>query len=141
MDTTHRKIELQSGADLAYLVNNASRCARERIDIHFPPSANRDNGTSISNPNANVATSNTQTATTEKDAQAREFDMRKRVEELVAAYLDSTYQGVRANVSVNGLEGRELDGLTGESEGMSDMNSRSLWPSLSSRSLSSYEIL
>lgn len=39
MDTTYRKIELQSPADLKYLVANASRAARQKIDLHFPPSA------------------------------------------------------------------------------------------------------
>ena len=39
MDTTHRKIELQSPADLNFLKANATRAAREKIDLHFPPSA------------------------------------------------------------------------------------------------------
>lgn len=39
METTHRKIELQSPADLTYLLANASTAARKRIDVHFPPNA------------------------------------------------------------------------------------------------------
>lgn len=38
-DTIHRRIEVQSLADLQYLQNNVSRSAREKIDRSFPPSA------------------------------------------------------------------------------------------------------
>lgn len=38
-ETTHRKIELQSPADLTYLIANVSRAAREKIDKHLPPDA------------------------------------------------------------------------------------------------------
>ncbi|KAJ9626377.1 hypothetical protein H2203_004009 [Taxawa tesnikishii (nom. ined.)] len=41
MDTTYRKIELQSPADLKYLVANASRAARQKIDLHFPLAQHR----------------------------------------------------------------------------------------------------
>jgi len=141
MDTTHRKIELQSPADLAYLVNNASRCARERIDIHFPPSANSDHGNldASSNSAQNKSTISTVSGKGSNDTQpSQEVDMRRRVEELVAAYLEGTYSGVRANVSVNGLEGRELEGMTGESEGMAGTSiprhhSRKLYASCEAR--------
>lgn len=45
METTaaHRKIELQTPADLSYLIANVRRAARERIDEAFPP-VNRDDG-------------------------------------------------------------------------------------------------
>jgi kinetochor protein Mis14/NSL1 len=38
-ETTHRRIELQSPADLAYLIANVSKAAREKIDKHLPPDA------------------------------------------------------------------------------------------------------
>lgn len=38
-ETAHRKIELQSPADLTYLIANVSRAAREKIDRHLPPDA------------------------------------------------------------------------------------------------------
>lgn len=44
METAHRRIELQSPADLTYLVNNATRAARAKIDLHFPPSAAPETG-------------------------------------------------------------------------------------------------
>lgn len=44
MDTAHRRIELQAPADLAYLMNNATRAARAKLDLHFPPSAAPESG-------------------------------------------------------------------------------------------------
>ncbi|KAI6893036.1 hypothetical protein KC318_g17474 [Hortaea werneckii] len=38
-EAAHRKIELQSPADLTYLIANVSRAAREKIDKHLPPDA------------------------------------------------------------------------------------------------------
>lgn len=91
MDTTHRRIELQSPADLLYLRSNASRAARQKIDLHFPPSAAPELG---------------------EDA------MRKRVEELVDEYLAKTFRMAGQSVEVNGLEAAELEGLGGkEGEG------------------------
>lgn len=37
--THHRKIDLQSAADLAYLQRNIHAAARQKIDLHFPPAA------------------------------------------------------------------------------------------------------
>lgn len=38
-ESAHRKIELQSPADLTYLIANVSRAAREKLDTHLPPDA------------------------------------------------------------------------------------------------------
>jgi len=38
-ETAHRKVELQSPADLTYLIANVSRAAREKMDKHLPPDA------------------------------------------------------------------------------------------------------
>ena len=38
-EKAHRKVELQSPADLSYLIANVSRAAREKIDKHLPPDA------------------------------------------------------------------------------------------------------
>lgn len=38
----HRKIELQSPADLSYLYTNTLAVSRQKLDLHFPPSANND---------------------------------------------------------------------------------------------------
>ncbi len=42
--THHRKIDLQSAADLAYLQRNIHAAARQKIDLHFPPSAAQADG-------------------------------------------------------------------------------------------------
>jgi len=106
MDSTHRKIELQSPADLSYLISNTSLAARQRLDTHFPPSSNPEAGA----PATGVGAANGGTG-------KEEFDLRKRVEELVQAYIEEVYKGVKGNVSINGLEGRELERV-GETEGM-----------------------
>lgn len=38
-EKAHRKIELQSPADLTYLIANVSRAARLKLDRHLPPDA------------------------------------------------------------------------------------------------------
>ena len=38
----HRKIELQSAADLSYLYANTVALSRQKLDLHFPPSASND---------------------------------------------------------------------------------------------------
>lgn len=38
-ESTHRKIELQSPADLTYLIANVTQAAREKLDKHLPPDA------------------------------------------------------------------------------------------------------
>ena len=39
MDVHQRKIELQSQADLTYLLENIRKCAQEKLDLAIPPSA------------------------------------------------------------------------------------------------------
>lgn len=51
----HRRVELQSPADFTFLEGNVKRAARQKIDLHLPPSA----------------------------APAGEDELRKKVEELV----------------------------------------------------------
>lgn len=109
METTHRKIELQSPADLTYLIFNASRTARSKIDLHLPPNAAPEG---------------------EEDA------MRRRVEELVeqvrpsacyrrqsrrkplrctngitdiAQYIQQTFTGVKQNLRINGMEAADME--------------------------------
>jgi kinetochor protein Mis14/NSL1 len=73
-----RKVELQSPADLAYLIALTQRAARQKIDVAFPPSAAPTNG--------------------EDDG------LRRRVEVLVADFVHNTWEGVRLNVSCNGVD-------------------------------------
>ncbi|KAL1310854.1 hypothetical protein AAFC00_001086 [Neodothiora populina] len=78
METAHRRIELQSPADLIYLQSNTTRAARAKIDLHFPPSAAPEAG--------------------EEDV------MRKRVEELVDQYIRATFDLTKPNLSINGID-------------------------------------
>ncbi|EON65439.1 hypothetical protein W97_04677 [Coniosporium apollinis CBS 100218] len=88
MDTAHRKIELQSPADFAYLQSNALRAARQKIDLHLPPSA----------------------------APAGEDALRRRVEELVDEYIRTTFARAQHNISINGLEAAEAQEPAGGEE-------------------------
>lgn len=73
----HRKIDLQSPADLAYIHSHISHAARDKIDRALPPAA----------------------------APAGEDDkLRRRVEELVDGYVKNLWEGVRMNVRVNGID-------------------------------------
>ncbi|KAG8623779.1 hypothetical protein KVT40_008755 [Elsinoe batatas] len=92
MDTTHRKIELQSPSDLQHLISTASLLARQKIDLHFPPA-----------PSDPLAPS-----------PASADPMRRLVEEEVQSFLTRTFTGVKSNVSINGLEGAEMARLLGD---------------------------
>lgn len=83
METAHRRIELQSPADLHYLYANATQSATQKLDLHFPPSAAPRDG---------------------EDAD----DMRRRVEALVMTYIQAAFEAVKSNISVNGLVGDEM---------------------------------
>ncbi|KAI5210141.1 hypothetical protein E4T39_00518 [Aureobasidium subglaciale] len=83
METTHRKIELQSPLDLLYLSKNTTRTASEILDLHFPPSA--------------------------APASASDDPLRTRVQELVDAYIATVFENARPNLSINGLEGKEME--------------------------------
>lgn len=83
----HRKIDLQSPADLAYIRGQMSRAARANIDRALPPAA----------------------------APAGEDDaLRRAVERLVDAYVTDVWRGVRQNARVNGIDvvegGEQEDG-------------------------------
>jgi kinetochor protein Mis14/NSL1 len=80
-ETAHRKIELQSPADLTYLIANVTRTAQEKLDKHLPPDA----------------------------APERDDAMRKRVEQLVDEYIRSTFGAAKDNVSINGMDSKEMD--------------------------------
>ncbi|EOD48993.1 putative kinetochore protein mis14 protein [Neofusicoccum parvum UCRNP2] len=77
MDSTHRRVELQSAADMTYLIASAKRAARAKIDLHLPPSAAPEGGEDV---------------------------LRRRVEELVDEYIRNVFAGARHGISVNGIE-------------------------------------
>ncbi|KAK0660333.1 hypothetical protein DIS24_g3443 [Lasiodiplodia hormozganensis] len=82
MDSTHRRVELQSAADLTYLMANAKRAARAKIDLHLPPSAAPEGGEDV---------------------------LRRRVEELVDEYIKNVFASARHGISVNGVAAGEVE--------------------------------
>ena len=91
--TAHRKIELQSPADLSYLIANVSRAARAKIDTHLPPDAAPESG---------------------EDA------LRRRVEALVEEYIRRTFEGAKEGMEINGMGAGEMEEVlkrVGEGEG------------------------
>ena len=91
----HRKIELQSPLDLAYLERNMSVAAREKLDLHFPPSASSSSSSSA--PHAPPPA-------TEIAAPAAPDPMRQRVEDLVAQFLERMWCAAKDNITVNGQD-------------------------------------
>lgn len=88
----HRKIEVQSPLDLAYLQSNMSASAGQKLDLHFPPSA--------SQPHPSSATDHAATAGTDP--------MRQRVEDLVAQFLERMWRAATGNIVVNGQDATGL---------------------------------
>ncbi|EEA27731.1 hypothetical protein TMatcc_003972 [Talaromyces marneffei ATCC 18224] len=74
----YRKIELQSPADLTYLYTNAVAESRQKLDLHFPPSA-YSNGD-------------------------QPDPMKERVKELVDDFIRQTYTYASDSLTINGLE-------------------------------------
>ncbi|PLB40867.1 uncharacterized protein BDW47DRAFT_123396 [Aspergillus candidus] len=73
----HRRIELQSPADLTYLHANTVSLSRQKLDLHLPPSATGDD---------------------EPDP------MRERVRELVDEFISRTFSTASTSISINGLD-------------------------------------
>lgn len=81
MDSQHRKIELQSPADLTYLTSLLRAAALQKLNLHLPP-----------------VSSTTNDATNEPD------ELRHTVEQLVDTFVAQVLQGMRQNISINGLD-------------------------------------
>jgi len=98
MESEHRKIELQSPADLTFLTAQLRTAARQKLDLHLPQVSD----------------------TTEPD------ELRRNVEDLVDAFVVQMLSGIRNNASINGIdvvqrgrEGDEVDGVEIPDEGVS----------------------
>ncbi|KAF2687803.1 hypothetical protein K458DRAFT_293939 [Lentithecium fluviatile CBS 122367] len=76
MDPEHRKIELQSPADLTHLTTKIRTLARQKLDLHLPPHQD----------------------TAEPD------ELRRQVEDLVDAFVATVLSGMRHNISINGID-------------------------------------
>ena len=96
----HRKIELQSHLDLTYLQNNIATSARQKLDLHFPPSA--------SQPQSQPSTE-TLSSSSSSNPQHNAIDpMRQRVQELVSQFLERTWTGAKPSISINGQDATEV---------------------------------
>ena len=76
MESEHRKLELQSPGDLSYITTQIRSSARRKLDTSLPP----------------VSGSN------EPD------DLRRKTEELVDAFVNQVLEGMRNNISINGID-------------------------------------
>lgn len=106
----HRRIELQSHADLTYLQQNLAKAAREKLDLHFPPQH--------STRGAAPAEVITLGGAVSQSAEEREADQnrnkengqededpfRQNVRHLVDEFLRQTFQSASHSVSVNGID-------------------------------------
>lgn len=85
MESEHRRIELQSPADLTFITSQIRTAARQKLDLHLP---------SVSD-------------------SAEPDELRSQVEQLVDAFVAQVLQGMRQNISINGIDvvtrGREGD--------------------------------
>lgn len=87
----HRKIEVQSPLDLTYLQSNLAASARQKLDLHFPPSA--------SQPAPSEAPSS---------SNAQSDPMRQRVQDLVSQFLDRTWTAAKQSIAINGQDAAAL---------------------------------
>lgn len=110
----HRKIELQSPLDLAYLQANLSNSARQKLDLHFPPSAYIDSQTAAAPPATVISLDGVKApesanahgvlpATNHAD-EADKDPLRAHVRELVDAFMARTWEGAAKNITVNGMD-------------------------------------
>jgi len=83
--STHRRIELQSVADLIYLKNNVAHSARAKIDLHLPlEAALREGNTGVDG-------------------------MRRAVEAGVDKYIEDTFAAAKQSISVNGMDAEKIE--------------------------------
>jgi kinetochor protein Mis14/NSL1 len=89
MDSEHRKIELQSPVDLAYLTTRLRTLALSKLNLHLPP---------VSDTNS-------------------PDELRAQVEAQVNAFVAQVLQGMRQNISINGIDvvtARDNDAIMAE---------------------------
>ena len=91
----HRKIDLQSPADLLFLQRNLSHAATQKLDLHFPPKHAYATHIPL---DGQAAQDEPAEAFTQQDP------MRARVEDLVHEFMRKTWDGAKHSVSVNGMD-------------------------------------
>ena len=98
----HRKIDLQSPADLLYLQRNLSASATAKLNLHFPPKHAYATHIPLDGVNPNNISPSQPTEQTTVDP------LRTRVEELVSTFLRETWSGAKHSISVNGLDANDI---------------------------------
>ena len=96
LDQHHRKIELQSNADLIYLQKNLQEAARKRIDLHFPVKAPQPSQKDVDETGPETI------AGSETDP------LRAKVLDLLQSFLDETWSNAAQNITVNGIDATEV---------------------------------
>lgn len=114
VNSHHRKVELQSPLDLAYLQSNLASSARQKLDLHFPPSAYIDSQNAAAQPATVISLDGVKVPETvaveaaatavEHNDEAEKDPLRARVRELVDAFMARTWEAAAKNISVNGMD-------------------------------------
>ena len=112
----HRKIELQSPLDLTHLQTQLDNSARQKLDLHFPPSAYR------SKPATHISLGSAQTKTGQKDVPQQQQSLnsneeetdplRQHVQSLLDAFLSRTWSSAAQSITINGLDAHTLPQFT-----------------------------
>ncbi|RMZ87562.1 hypothetical protein DV736_g5206, partial [Chaetothyriales sp. CBS 134916] len=93
-DPYHRKIELQSPLDLTFLQANLSRCAQQKLDLHFPRAAAA----------AAINTKPAEFISLGGPGATNTDPLRTHVHTLLAAFLSRTWANALPSVSINGID-------------------------------------
>lgn len=111
----HRKVELQSPLDLAYLQGNLARSAHAKLDLHFPPSASQPApATHIPLDGPTFSSQPSQQPQPPPPPPSQNHDaptldpMRARVQALVETFLAQTWEGAKHSISINGIDATSL---------------------------------
>lgn len=110
----HRKIELQSPLDLQHLQTQLSTSARQKLNLHFPPTALSSKpathialGGSTTDAAA-VSNTSTNPPTAEEQDEEETDPLRAHVSRLVTAFLTRTWSAAAPSISINGLDAHTL---------------------------------
>lgn len=114
INSHHRKIELQSPLDLAYLQSSLANSALQKLDLHFPPSAYTDSQNASAQPATVISLDGVKapepvaveagaSAATNND-EVEQDPLRSRVRELVDAFMARMWEAAAKNISVNGMD-------------------------------------
>jgi len=121
-DGHHRKIELQSPLDLAYLQSNLAASARQKLDLHFPPlsasgqrpppatviSLDGVRGQGPTRTKAQADEKGAKDKKKEQDGDEEEDPLRAHVRQLVDAFMARMWEGAVQNITVNGMDAPAL---------------------------------